>query len=82
MQSLSSECPPRLSSYKDDIFLMNIFANKPHRAPIKNKIKFSSYIRKFRGERLQRHTFMRKGFLINKEMPKYLVIYEEAVSHI
>ncbi len=25
---------------------------------------------------------MRKGFLIYKEMRKYLVIYEEAVSHI
>jgi hypothetical protein len=38
---------------------------------IKNKIKFSSYIRKFRVEQLQSH-IMRKGFLI----------YEEAVSHI
>jgi hypothetical protein len=25
---------------------------------------------------------MRKGFLIYEEMPKYLVIYEKAVSHI
>ncbi len=27
-------------------------------------------------------SYMRKGFLINEEMRKYLVIYEEAVSHI
>ncbi len=27
-------------------------------------------------------TYMRKGFLIYKEMHKYLVIYEESVSHI
>ncbi len=26
--------------------------------------------------------YMRKGFLIYKEMRKYLVIYEEAISHI
>ncbi len=27
-------------------------------------------------------SYMRKGFLIYQEMRKYLVIYEEAVSHI
>jgi hypothetical protein len=27
-------------------------------------------------------SYMRNGFLIYKEMRKYLVIYEEAVSHI
>jgi hypothetical protein len=27
-------------------------------------------------------SYMRKGFLIYEEMSKYLVIYEEAVSHI
>jgi hypothetical protein len=27
-------------------------------------------------------SYMRKGFLIYEEMRKYLVIYEEAVSHI
>ncbi len=27
-------------------------------------------------------SYMRKGFLINEEMRKYLVMYEEAVSHI
>jgi hypothetical protein len=47
---------------------------------IKNKIKFSLYIRKFRMEKLQSH--MRKGFLIYEELRKYLTIYEEAVSHI
>jgi hypothetical protein len=26
--------------------------------------------------------YMRKGFLIYEEMPKYFPIYEEAVSHI
>ncbi len=50
-------------------------------ALIKKKIKFSSYIRKFRRERLQR-SYMRKGFLIYEEMSKYLVIFEEAISHI
>ncbi len=49
---------------------------------IKRKIKFSSYIRKFRVERLQIIWCMRKGFLIFEEMHKYLVIYEESVSHI
>jgi hypothetical protein len=44
---------------------------------IKNKIKFSSYIRKFRMEQLQSH--MRKVFLIYEEMRKYLTIYSEAV---
>jgi hypothetical protein len=27
-------------------------------------------------------SYMRKGFLIYKEIRKYLVIYEEAISHI
>ncbi len=27
-------------------------------------------------------SYMRKGFLIYEEMQKYLVIYEEAISHI
>jgi hypothetical protein len=27
-------------------------------------------------------SYMRKGFLIYEEMLKYLIIYEEAVSHI
>jgi hypothetical protein len=27
-------------------------------------------------------SYMRKGFIIHWEMPTYLVIYEEAVSHI
>jgi hypothetical protein len=49
-------------------------------ALIKNKIKFSSYIGKFRMEHLQSH--MRGRALIYEEMRKYLIIYEEAVSHI
>jgi hypothetical protein len=28
------------------------------------------------------NSYMRKGFLIYEEMCKYLVVYEEAVSHI
>jgi hypothetical protein len=46
---------------------------------MKNKISFSSYIRKFRVEQLQSHTYMRKGFLIYEEMYNYFPIYEEAV---
>ncbi len=48
----------------------------------KKKIKFSSYIRKFRVEQLQSHPYMKKGFLMHEEMRKYFQIYEEAVSHI
>jgi hypothetical protein len=47
---------------------------------IKKKIKFSSYIRKFRGEVAK--SYMRKGFLIYEEMRKCFPIYEEAGSHI
>jgi hypothetical protein len=61
--------------------LLNIKKFLVHHALIKNKIKFSSYIRKFRRERLQSYT-SRKGFLIYEEMRKYLVIFEEPVSHI
>ncbi len=46
---------------------------------IKKKIKFSSYIGKFRVEQLQSH-IMRKGFLKCEEMGKYFPIYEEASS--
>ncbi len=49
---------------------------------IKKKRRFSSYIRKFRWDRVQSHMYMRKGSLIYEEMRKYLAIYEEAVSHI
>jgi hypothetical protein len=48
---------------------------------IKKKIKFSSYIRKFRSGAVAK-SYMRKGFLIYEEMHKYFSIYEEAVSHI
>ncbi len=47
---------------------------------IKTKTKFSSYIRKFRWDRLQSH--MWKSFLMYEEMRKYLTIYEEAVSYV
>ncbi len=40
-------------------------------ALIKKKIKFSSYIRKFRVEQLQSHICMWKGILIYEEMRKY-----------
>jgi hypothetical protein len=51
-------------------------------ALIKKKIKFSSYLGKFRVEQLQSHIRMRKGFLIYEEMGKYFPLYEEAVSHV
>jgi hypothetical protein len=51
-------------------------------ALIKEKIKFSSYIGKFRVEHAVAKSFMRKGFLIYEEMRKYFPIHEEAVSHI
>jgi hypothetical protein len=46
------------------------------------KIKFSSYIRKFRVEHAVAKSYMRKGFLIYEEMRKYFPIYEEALSQI
>jgi hypothetical protein len=49
---------------------------------LKKKIKFSSYIRRFRQTGAVAKSYMRKGFLIYEEMRKYLVIFEEAVSHI
>jgi hypothetical protein len=49
-------------------------------ALIKKKIKFSSYIGKFRVAVAK--SYMRKGFLIYEEMRKYFPTYEEAVSHI
>ncbi len=45
---------------------------------IKKKIKFSSYIRKFRGGAVEK-SYLKKGFLIYEEMRKYFPIYEEAV---
>ncbi len=49
---------------------------------IKKNTKLSSYIGKFRWERVQSH--MRKGFLVYEEMHKYFhhILYEEVVSHI
>jgi hypothetical protein len=51
-----------------------------HRALIKKKMKFSSYIRKFIVAVTK--TYMRKGFLIYEKMRIYFPIYEEAVSSI
>ncbi len=52
-------------------------------ALIKKKIEFSSYIRKFRKERLQSHIWGRASYSnIWGNMRKYLVIFEEAVGHI
>jgi hypothetical protein len=48
----------------------------------KNKIKFSSYIRKFRVHGVVAQSYIKKGFLTYEEMRKYFPIYEEAVSHI
>ena len=52
-------------------------------ALIKKETKFSSYIRKFRWDRVQSHIWRRgQGFPIYEEMRKFFTIYEEAVSHI
>jgi hypothetical protein len=48
----------------------------------KKENKFSSYMRKFRWDRVQSYTYMMKGFLTYEEMRKFIPIYEEAVSHI
>ncbi len=50
---------------------------------IKKKVKLSSYMRKFRWDRLQSHIWGRLLIpTVYEEMRKYLTIYEEAVSHI
>jgi hypothetical protein len=49
---------------------------------IKIKIKFSSYVRKFRWGCMGANSYIRKGFLIYEEIRKHLTIYDEAVSHI
>ncbi len=51
---------------------------------IKNKTKFSAYIRKFRWIQMGSgaKSYIRKGFLIYEEMRKFFTMYEEAVSHI
>jgi hypothetical protein len=46
---------------------------------IKKKIKFSSYKEIQTGAVAM--SYMRKGFLTHEEMRKYVVIFEEAVSH-
>jgi hypothetical protein len=62
---------PKLQCFNDDIY----------GTQIKNKIKFSLYIRKFRVEHAVATSQMRKGFLIYEEMHKCFPIYEEAVCH-
>jgi hypothetical protein len=47
---------------------------------IKKKIKFSSYIRKFRLEQLQSH--MTNGLLIYGEIFAHFLKYEEALPHV
>jgi hypothetical protein len=47
---------------------------------IKKKIKFASYTRNSEGSCCK--VIYEEGFLLYEEMRKYLVIYEEAVSHI
>jgi hypothetical protein len=49
-------------------------------ALIKKKIKFSVYKKIQTGAVAK--SYMRKDFIIYEEMRKYLVIFEEAVSHI
>jgi hypothetical protein len=44
----------------------------------KKKSKFFSHLWKFRWDRVESHTYMRKGFLIYEEMRKY----KKAFSHI
>jgi hypothetical protein len=51
-------------------------------ALIQNKIKFSSYIRKFGVEQLQSHTVYEDGCPVYEEMREHFVIYEEALSQI
>ncbi len=48
---------------------------------LKEKIKFSSYIRKFRNGAVAK-SYMREGFLIYDEIRKYLTINEEATTYI
>jgi hypothetical protein len=48
---------------------------------LKKKIKFSSFIRKFRNGAVAK-SYMREGFLMYEEIRKYLTIYKEAVRNI
>ncbi len=53
----------------------------PQSSLIKTKTKFSSYIRKFRWDRLQ-VIYVEELPNVHEEMRKYLTIYEEAVSYV
>jgi hypothetical protein len=46
---------------------------------MKKKIKFSSYLRKFRSGAVAK-LYMRKGFLINEEMRKYFPVAATAAA--
>jgi hypothetical protein len=60
------------SSQKKKILLINLHTDKKNEILIYKEIQMGSVAK----------SNMRKGFLIFKEMRKYLVIYEEAISHI
>jgi hypothetical protein len=64
--------PYKISSGKSVIYL-----KVPHRPAtlIKKKIKFSSYIRKFRIEQLQSHICMTNGLLLYGEIFAHFLIY-------
>jgi hypothetical protein len=49
--------------------------SRKQNALIKKKITFSSYIREFRVEQLQRHTYMTNGLLIYGEIFVHFLIY-------
>ncbi len=66
-------------SYNPNLNLQ-VMGGGAHRALIKKKIKFSSYIRKSIVAITK--SYKRKGFLRYEKMRKYLPIYEEAVSYI
>ncbi len=55
----------------DNKQLNTLIDNKWEKCTYTDKIKFSTYIGKFRVQQLQSHTYMRKGFLIYEEMRKY-----------
>jgi hypothetical protein len=87
----------RISSYIRKPFLIYDFATPPplpikkafqyvsfrlYTTLIKKKRKYSSYIGKFRWDRVGCKVIFEESFLIYEEFRKYLIIYEKAVSHI
>jgi hypothetical protein len=78
-----------LSSLFEDsvkIFSQTLVANNTPQCSretlIKKKIKFSSYIRKFRMEHAVAKSFMTNGLLIYREIFVHFLIYWEALPHI